>query len=86
MKAPLLALFSLLGLLSLTVVVAYLPFGAWKLPLALLIALAKTALIALVFMEWRREETSVRLASFAGVVWLSFLFLLAWTDFGVRSH
>ncbi len=84
MKAAFLSLLGLMGLLTLTVCLAYVPLGPGNLILALGISGTKALLIALVFMELRREEPLVRLAAMLGVVWLGILLILLLVDYASR--
>ena len=49
------------------------------------ISVAKTILIALVFMEVRYNKGVVRVFAGAGLVWLFLLFLLTFTDYLTRA-
>ena len=75
---------SLLILLALTCAGAYLPLGPGNLLLALAIAVAKTLLVAVFFMELRSASMLIRLVAFVGLVWLGILLTLASTDYGSR--
>lgn len=59
---------------------AYLPAGAWNLPVALAIAAAKALLVAALFMELVGASTIARLAAFAGVFLVAILFALTFAD------
>ncbi len=74
----------LLLLLLASVGYAYLPGGPAKLPVGLLIAAAKVALIAEIFMELRKASPLVRVAAAAGAFWLGLLFLFSFADFLTR--
>lgn len=65
---------ALLGLAGLSLLASRVHTGAWALPLALAIALAKVALVAVVFMELRVARFVARLAL---VVAAAFIVLLA---------
>ena len=90
MRAPplalLLAWLALLALLSLTVMLAYQPLGALNLPIALLIATAKSLLVASVFMELRKRSGLTIAFAAAGFFWLFILIWLAGTDFVTRPR
>ena len=75
---------ALLLLLGATVFYAYLPHAPLKLELALAIAVAKALLIAMLFMQLRRAAWLVRLAALVGLVWTSFMFLFAFSDYLTR--
>ena len=48
------------------------------------IAIAKALLIALLFMQLRNAAWLVRLAAMAGVIWVSFLYLIAFANYLTR--
>lgn len=75
---------ALLGLLLLTVGVAYIDLGPFNTVVAMLISLVKGALILLVFMHLRHGSGLVRVAALAGFFWLGILFVLAFSDFLTR--
>jgi cytochrome c oxidase subunit 4 len=75
---------TLLGLLLLTVGIAYIDLGAMNTAVAMLISLAKGALILLFFMHLRHGSGLIRVAAMAGVFWLGILFVLALSDFLTR--
>ena len=74
----------LLGLLLLTVGVAYIDLGPMNTVVAMLISLVKGAFILLFFMHLRHGSGLVRLAALAGFFWLGILFVLAFSDFLTR--
>lgn len=74
----------LMLLLGLTLVGAYSGLGAWKLPLAMAIGLAKAGLVITLFMELLEASASARFAALAGVLWLALLFALTFADEGTR--
>jgi cytochrome c oxidase subunit 4 len=76
---------ALLGLLALTALATRLPAGAFNLPLALLIAFAKTALIFLFFMQLRWRRGLVRVFAVAGFFWLAIIFVLTAADYFTRA-
>ena len=71
---------ALVLLVGLTLLLAYVPLGAFNLPIALAIAAAKALLVALMFMELRLARSFVCLAASAGVVWLLIMFTLTFSD------
>lgn len=75
---------ALLALLALTVAVAFVNLGPFNTPFAMLISLAKGALIVFFFMNMRRETPLVRLAGGAGIFWLGILIALAMSDYLTR--
>ena len=77
---------SLVVLLVLTAIGAKMPLSAGVHDLmAYGISVAKTILIALVFMEMRYNKGVVRVFAGAGLVWLFLLFLLTFNDYLTRS-
>jgi cytochrome c oxidase subunit IV len=75
----------LLGLLGLTVTVAYLSLGAFNAALALTIAAIKAAVVAAVFMElWHRGKRMLIFAA-AGLFWLGIMLWLGLMDFLTRT-
>lgn len=84
-RAPLLVWAALVALLGLSVGAAYAPLGPFKTSTSLAIAGVKAVLIGLVFMRLNRSSNLVRLAALAGLIWASFLFLLAGADYLARS-
>lgn len=77
---------ALLGLLSLTVFLAYQPLGAFNLWVALAIASAKALIVAAIFMELRERSGLVIVFAAAGFFWLALLIWLAGVDFVSRPQ
>jgi cytochrome c oxidase subunit 4 len=75
---------ALLGLLALTVGVAYVNLGAFNTTVAMLIAVAKGTLIVLFFMHVLRASSLIRLFVCAGFFWLALLIGLTLSDFLYR--
>jgi cytochrome c oxidase subunit IV len=73
----------LLGLASLGS--AYLPLGAFNTPLKLAIAVVMVILLWLFLMDLMGADTLLRLIAIAGMLWLSFMFALTFTDYLSRS-
>lgn len=82
--APLKVWAALLALLGLTLGYAYWPDAPLKAEASIAIAIAKALLIALLFMQLRRADWLVRLAAIAGVTWVSFLYVIAFSDYLTR--
>jgi cytochrome c oxidase subunit 4 len=75
----------LLALLALTVTLAYLPLGAFNVPVALVIGATKAAIVAALFMElWHRSARTLVFAT-AGLFWLAILLWLGLMDFMTRT-
>jgi cytochrome c oxidase subunit 4 len=71
---------ALMLLLTVTLVLAYVPMG-WLTPAAgIVIALVKAGFIILLFMELAKAQPMIRLAALAGVVFLAVLFALTLAD------
>ena len=83
--APLVVWAALLALLFISVGAAFAPLGPFKTATSLAIAGVKVVLIALIFMRLNRASSLVRLAAVAGLMWASFLFLLAGADYISRG-
>lgn len=81
---PLFVWCGLMLLLAATIGYAYLPGAPLKIVSGLLVATAKGALIAAIFMELRKSSGLVRIAAVAGLAWLSLLFLFSFADFFTR--
>ena len=75
----------LMLLLAATLSTSYIPLGPWNTVINMAVSCAKTALIALVFMNLRGSPALPRLAAVAGLAILALLFGLSWTDFGTRT-
>jgi cytochrome c oxidase subunit IV len=84
--APLLSWLALLVLLALTIGLAYVPLGRLNLVVALAIASLKDAIVTLIFMELIHAKGVHRLAAAIGVLWLTFLFLLTFSDYLTRPR
>ena len=82
--APLATWAGLMVLLAVTALYAYLPSAPIKPEVSLAIGIAKALLIALFFMQLRKNASLIRLASMAGLVWASFLFMLTFADLLTR--
>lgn len=63
---------------------ALLPGAPLKLPVAMLIAGAQATLVLGAFMNLGRSSPLARMAAAGGMVWLGFLFLLAFADIATR--
>lgn len=75
---------ALLVLVATTFGYAYLPHAPAKPAIALGIAATKALLIALFFMQLREAAWLVRLAAVAGLVWVSFMYLITFADYLTR--
>jgi cytochrome c oxidase subunit 4 len=76
---------ALFVLLVVTVLAAQFDLGYWNTPLAMLIALAKAALIVLYFMHVRYGHPLLRVFAAGGFLWLLILFALMLPDYLTRQ-
>ena len=65
---------------SVTVAVAKMDLGYFNTPIAMVIALAKAALIVLFFMHVRNAPPLVRIFAAGGFLWLGILFVFTFSD------
>ncbi|MGY3443607.1 MULTISPECIES: cytochrome C oxidase subunit IV family protein [unclassified Bradyrhizobium] len=75
----------LLGLLALTVTIAYVPLGSANAIVAIGIGTAKAAVVAAIFMELRHRGALTLLFAGAGLFWLGILLWLGLMDFLTRT-
>jgi cytochrome c oxidase subunit 4 len=75
----------LLALLILSVGLAQFDFGAWNTALAIGISGAKAALIAMFFMHVRGSSGLTKVTAAAGLLWLTFMFVLTLADYRTRG-
>ena len=75
----------LMGLLVLTIAVAYVDLGPFGVPVALTIATVKAVLILLYFMHVRYSNKLVWIFSAATIYWLLILLALSFNDFWARG-
>lgn len=76
---------SLLGLLALTVLTAYIDLGAWSIVLALMIAALKAVLVVLYFMHVRFANRLTWIFVGGGFVWLLIMLILTMSDYVSRG-
>lgn len=60
-------------------------FMHWGLAIALLIAACKAVLVAIYFMHLRVSSRIVQCAACVGIIWLSILLTLSFSDYTTRS-
>ena len=72
-------------LFALTLVSSFVPLHGFNAVVNVAIAVAKAALVGVIFMRLRTGTPLVRLVAVAGVVWLLILMCLSLTDFLTRS-
>lgn len=85
MKSLIFVWVGLMVLLAATTASSLIPLGAANAILNLVIAIAKTALIALFFMHLRHSIPLLRLIVIVGLFTLSLLFILGGADFITRN-
>ena len=85
-RALIVSWLALLALLALTVALAYVPLGSFNIVVSLIIATAKGAIVAAVFMELRERPGLTVAFSIAGVSWLLILLWLAGVDYVTRPQ
>jgi cytochrome c oxidase subunit IV len=76
---------ALVVLTGTTSAVSYVELGRWNIVVALLIAVTKASLVVWVFMGVRYTTTLTRLFVVAGLVWLSIMILITFSDYNSRS-
>jgi cytochrome c oxidase subunit 4 len=76
---------TLIVLTFVTTVVSYVNLGEFNVIVALLIALCKASIVAWIFMGVRYTTSLTKLFVVAGLVWLSILILLTYSDYSSRS-
>ena len=74
----------LLVLLAVNIGLTFLPLGRAKTAVNLAVAVLQASLMFTVFMRLNRASALVKLTAAAGLVWLSFLFLIGSGDFLTR--
>ncbi len=76
---------ALLILTLVTTTVSYLELYEWNIVVALLIAVIKASLVAWIFMGVRYTTSLTKLFVVAGLVWLSIMILITFSDYSSRS-
>jgi cytochrome c oxidase subunit 4 len=76
---------ALLALLTLTVSLAYVPFGTFNFALSIVIAAAKAIIVAAFFMELRDRGPRLLIFAGAGLFWLGIMLWLGMMDFVTRA-
>lgn len=75
---------TLIVLTVVTTLVSHLELGAFNVVAALLIAVLKASIVAWIFMGVRFTTSLTKLFVVAGLVWLSILILLTYSDYSSR--
>ena len=75
---------ALMALLLLSLVGAYIPMGRITTASGIVIAIAKSMLVVLLFMELASARPLIRLAAMAGLVFLAAMFALTLSDILAR--
>ena len=76
---------TLIVLTAVTTLVSHLELGVFNIVAALLIAVLKASIVAWIFMGVRYTTNLTKLFVVAGLVWLSILILLTFSDYSSRS-
>lgn len=71
---------ALMGLLTLTLVLAYVPMGVFTPSAGIAIAFIKAGLVVMLFMDLAGSRPLIRLAAAAGLVFLAVFFALTLAD------
>jgi len=83
-RKPVLTWAALCALLATTCALAYVPMGRANLPISLVIAAIKGALVGAIFMRLSEKNALNRLAAGVGPLWIFILFLLMGSDYFTR--
>src|SRR5215472_16701906 len=75
---------ALMVLTALTFGISFADLGVWSAVIAVLIAVTKATLIALIFMHMRYADRATQVVGVAALVWLMIMFVLTATDFFTR--
>ena len=81
---PIVAWLALVLLAIVTIGSAHIPLGAFNTPMNLAIAAIMVVILWLFLMDLIDSDVLVRLIAVAGLVWLSFMFALTFTDYLFR--
>ncbi len=76
---------ALLILLAITIAAAYVNLGPLNTPVAMLISVAKGALVILFFMHLRYSKPVIWIFAGAGFFWLGIMLVLALSDYMSRG-
>lgn len=76
---------ALLTLTATTIAVTYIDMGRMNLIVALLIAFTKASLVVLFFMNVRQSSSLTKLFVIAGLVWMTIMILLTFSDYISRN-
>jgi cytochrome c oxidase subunit 4 len=71
---------ALLALLAVSLVLAYIPMGRLTTAIGVVIAVAKSTLVVLFFMELASAKSLIRLAAISGLIFLAAMFALTLAD------
>ncbi len=81
---PLLVWAALVGLGAISLGCALVPAVPFKPLLSLAVVVIQASLVLSAFMQLGKASALVRMTALIGVVWLSFLFLMAFADLATR--
>jgi cytochrome c oxidase subunit 4 len=74
----------LMCLTALTFGISFIDLGVWSAVIAVVIAVAKATLIALIFMHMKYANPVTKLVGLASLLWLGIMFVLTSSDFFTR--
>jgi cytochrome c oxidase subunit 4 len=77
--------FGLWSLFAVNVFLAYVPLGGANVPVHMSVAFLMMVLLVGFFMDFKEHPALLRLAAFAGVFWLIFMFVLTASDYFTRQ-
>ena len=80
-KGPLTVWIGLIALLAISAASAYRPLGPANAAINLAIGAAMIVLLATFLMNLRWSSALVRICAVSGLVWLTFMFVLTFTDY-----
>ena len=83
-RVPVFTWAALCILLAATCAIAFVPLGFFNLPVSLVIAAIKAALVGGIFMRLRENNHLNRLAACVGPIWVFIMFLLVGSDYFTR--
>ena len=83
-RGPILAWVALCVALATTCAIAYVPLGKANLPVSLVIAAIKAALVGVIFMRLWEKNALNRMAACVGPIWIFIMFLLMGSDYLTR--
>ena len=83
-RGPILTWVALCVALAATCAIAYVPLGKGNLPVSLVIAAIKAALVGMIFMRLSEKNALNRMAACVGPIWIFIQFVLMGSDYFTR--